>query len=380
MRPLRILHVMSCRGWSSDAYWAARVVHELERVGHEAILCCRAGTEERVVKRAREIGVNRIETLKLSSGFRPGAVTADLRDLACLLSWLPQLDIVHVHRGKEHWLAALANRISRSPRPLVRTRHIAQVVRPSRANRWLYRKATDLVITVTHAINRQYVASGLLLPERVVTLVGGVDTVRFHPGVEGHPVRARLGVPPGELLLGIVGGLRVMKGHAVVVEAIARLAGDGIRLRVLVVGRGPHEAVMREAIRRAGLDTQFTFMGFVSDLPQVMAAMDIGLYVPLESEGMSRVVFEYLAMGRPLIASRVGIVPEVLRNGRDAILVPAGDPGVLALAIRRLLADEPLRRALGTSGRQLVEAHYSGARVAESLGDHYARLLQAPKR
>jgi len=262
----------------------------------------------------------------------------------------------------------------------VRIRHIVQIVRPSRANRWLYRKATDLVITVTHAINRQYVASRLLPHERVVTLVGGVDTIRFHPGVEGHPVRSRLGVPPGDALLGMVSGLRVMKGHAVVVEALARLARDGIRPRVLVVGRGPHQAAIREAIRRAGLDTQFTFMGFVSDLPQVMAAMDIGLYVPLESEGMSRVVFEYLAMGRPLIASRVGIVPEVLRDGRDAILVPAGDSGALALAVRRLLADEPLRRALGTSGRRLVEEHYSGARMAESLGDLYARLLQAPKR
>ncbi len=376
MKLLRVLHVLSCRGWSSDAYWAARVVHELERAGHEAILCGRSGTEERVLTPARELGVKRIETLQLASGFKPGA---DVRDLARLLRWLPQVDVVHVHRGKEHWLAALANRVSWSPRPIVRTRHIVQVVRPHAGNRWLYRKATDLVTTVTDAINRQYVASGLLPAERVVTLAGGVDADRFHPGIDGRPARAALGLAAGGPLLGMVGGLRVMKGHSVVVDAVARLGRQGIRPHVLVVGRGRLEAPIREAIRQAGLAGQFAFMGFATELQQVMAALDIGLYVPLESDGMGRVVFEYLAMARPLIASRVGIIPEALTDRRDALLVPAGDPDALAGAIRRLLEDDPLRRALGAAGRRLVEERYSGARVAERLVALYTRLVESPR-
>lgn len=373
MRSLRVLHVMSCRGWSSDAYWAARAVSELEGAGHEAILCARAGTEARVVKPARELGVKRIETLGLRSGVAPGA---DLRDLRRLLRWLPKVDLIHVHRGKEHWLGALANRLSRSPRPLVRTRHIVHTVRPHPGNRWLYQKATDLVITVTCAIGRQYVASGLVSPERVVTLAGGVDAARFHPGLDGRPVRRALGLREGEPLLGLVSGFRVMKGHAIAVEAVARLAREGIMPQVLLVGQGRNEGPVREAIRRAGLETQFRFMGFIRDPPRAMAAMDIGLYVPMESDGMGRVVFEYLAMGRPLIASRVGIVPEILTDGREALLVPAGDPGALAAAIRRLLGDAPLRRALGEAGRRLVEEQYSGARMGERLASLYAGLVQ----
>src|SRR5204862_100275 len=80
------------------------------------------------------------------------------------------------------------------------------------------------------------------------------------------------------------------------------------------------------------------------DLPAVMAALDIGLYVPLESDGMSRVLFEYLAAGRPLIASRTGVVPEVLPDGEHAVLVPAGDAGALAEAIARLVGDGSRRR------------------------------------
>lgn len=377
MTSLRVLHLMSCRGWSSDAYWAVRMVQELDRIGHEAILCCRAGTDERILGPARELGVKRIAELRLASGVKPGA---DLRDLARLLRWLDEVDIVHVHRGKEHWLAALANRISRSPKPLVRTRHIVQAVRAHPANRWLYQKATDLVVTVTRAIADQYVASGLVPAERVVTLAGGVDAVRFHPAVDGRSVRAALGFPPEEPLLGMVSGLRVMKGHHVAVEAVARLAREGIRANVVFVGRGKHETPIREAIRKAGLNAQFRFLGFTPDLPQAMAAVDIGLYVPLESDGMGRVVFEYLAMARPLIASRVGIVPEVLRDGQDSLLVPAGDPSALALAIRRLLQDAPLRRALGATGRRLIEERYSGARVAERLASLYTRLTRRESR
>ena len=82
---------------------------------------------------------------------------------------------MHVHRGKEHWLAAVANRFAASPRPIVRTRHIVQAVRPHALNRWLYGRATSLVVTVTEAIRRQYVSAKLVPAERVVALPGGVD-------------------------------------------------------------------------------------------------------------------------------------------------------------------------------------------------------------
>ncbi len=371
MKPLRILHLVSCRGWSSDAYWAARVVRELEQIGHQATLGYRASADERVLKEIRDIGVNGIRPLSLRSGLKPADDLADLRQL---LAWLPSYDVVHVHRGKEHWLAALANRLSSTPRPLVRTRHIVQAVRPHPANRWLYGRATDVVVTVTEAIRRQYVAARLLPPERCVTIQGGVDLERFHPGVNGAPFRARLGVPPEVPLVGMVGGLRVMKGHRVVVEAAQRLARQGVRPRFLFVGQGPTEPRIREAIDAEGLNDQFTLTGFVADTPEAMAAMDITLYVPLESDGMSRVVFEYLAVGRPLVASRAGVVPEVLTDGREALLVPAGDPAGLVHALRRLVETPQLGPALGRAGSDLVARRYSGASVAARLSLIYQSL------
>ena len=163
---MTIRHIVSCRGWSSDAYWAARAVVELERAGHDMTLVCKKSSQARVMRRAKEAGIERLETLHLSSGVSP---IRDVLDLTRLVVWLPETQVFHVHRGKEHWLAALANRMANPRRTLVRTRHIVQPIRPHALNRWLYGSATDLVVTVTDAIRRQLVASGLAPEDRVVT-------------------------------------------------------------------------------------------------------------------------------------------------------------------------------------------------------------------
>lgn len=368
---MTILQIVSCRGWSSDAYWAARATVELERAGHDVTLVCKRRSEARVIRRARESGVNRIETLTLTSGVGP---LADGLDVRRLVSWLPEAQILHVHRGKEHWLAAIANRASSLRRPLVRTRHIVQPVRPHALNRWLYGHATDRIVTVTEAIRRQLVAGGLATEDRVVTMAGGVDVDRFRPDarpVRDSGIRAVLGVPPDVPIIGLVSGFRVMKGQRTAVEAAARLAAEGRRFHLLLIGEGPFAARVRAQVEAARLRDRISILGFVDDLPATMAALDIALYSALESDGMSRVLFEYLASGVPVVASRVGVVPEILEDGRTALLVPAGEPGPLGEAVARLLDDPARRREIGAAGAALVHARYSGARLAERLTAMY---------
>jgi len=368
---VKVTHLVSCGGWSSDAYWAARGCCELERAGQEATLVCRRGTEERVMSRARQEGVQRIETLSFRSGLRPAE---DLRDVSTLRAWLPRTDVVHVHRGKEHWLAAIANRLAPKKRPLVRTRHIVQPIRPHALNRWLYGTATDLIVTVSEAIRRQCLAAGLALPDRVAAIPGGADGEKFTPGHDGAALRQELGLAAGVPLVGLLSGFRVMKGHALVVQAAQKLAGSGRAFQLLFVGQGPFEAATRESVARAGLGDRVSFLGFVGDPARVIGALDIALYPPLESDGMSRVLFEYMAAGRAVIASRVGVAAEVLIDDQSALLVPGGDVPELARALETLLDDATLRRRLGTRAAALCHERLTGARVAASLLDHYRRL------
>jgi hypothetical protein len=149
----------------------------------------------------RAEGVGRIETLAFASGLSPRADVADGRRLAALLRGA---DVVHVHRGKEHWLAVAAARVSGRRVPIVRTRHIVQPVRPHPGNRWLYGRATALVVAVTDAIRRQCLAAGLLAPDRVVTLRGGADVEAYCPRPGEPAVRRRLGAEDGTPLVGLV--------------------------------------------------------------------------------------------------------------------------------------------------------------------------------
>lgn len=372
---MNIRHIVSCRGWSSDAYWAARAVVELERAGHDVTLVCKKSSQARVMRRAKEAGIERIETLHLSSGVSP---IMDVRDLRQLVAWLPETQVLHVHRGKEHWLAALANRMSKNPRKaLVRTRHIVQPIRPHALNRWLYGSATDLVVTVTDAIRRQLLASGLSADDRVVALPGGVDAELYRPdapAAHGLDPRGVLKVPPDVPLIGLVGGFRVMKGHETAVAAAARLAAAGLPFHLVFIGQGPFAERVRDLVQAAGLADRVSLVGFVDDLPVTMAALDVALYAALESDGMSRVLWEYLASAVPVVATRVGVVPEVLEDGATALLVPAGEPVPLAAAIERLLRDAPLRQRLGAAGADLVRTRFSGARLAERLTALYRSL------
>ena len=371
---MTIRHIVSCRGWSSDAYWAARAVVELDRAGHDVTLVCKKSSQARVIRRAKEAGIERLETLHLSSGVSP---ILDVRDLRQLIAWLPETQVFHVHRGKEHWLAALANRMSNPRRAVVRTRHIVQPIRPHALNRWLYGSATDLVVTVTNAIRDQLVAAGLAPEDRVVALPGGVDTERYRPDVvpaHGLDARALLKVPADVPLIGLVAGFRVMKGHETVVAAAARLAAAGLPFHLVFVGQGPFTERVRGLVQAAGLADRVSLVGFVDELPAVMAALDVALYSALESDGMSRVLWEYLASAVPVVATRVGVVPEVLEDDVTALLVPAGEAGPLAAAIERLLRDGPLRQRLGAAGAELVRERFSGARLAERLTALYLSL------
>ncbi|MBI1894378.1 MAG: glycosyltransferase family 4 protein [Candidatus Rokubacteria bacterium] len=369
-RPLKTLHLMSCRGWSSDAYWAGRIVQELERQGQEVTLACRPSIPK-VAAALRALGVNRFISLQMVSGFAP---VADLRDLSALRLLLPRFDLVHVHRGKEHWLAAVANRLLPVPRPLVRTRHIILPVRSHSLNRWLYRQ-TDLVVTVSEAHRESYLATGLVPPSRLLTLTGGVDARVFRPEVDGLGFRRALGFTPEHRMVGVVARLRAMKGHRTFLEAMSQLVGRDPLLRVLVIGEGPDGDGLRRLGESLGMGEGLRFLGHVEPVPQALAALDVAVYPSHDSEGMGRVLFEYMASGRPIVATRVGLAPEVLKDGDSALLVPPREPASLATAVRHLLDDRSLAAKLGATARQLVEERHSGEMVATQLLDRYRQLV-----
>ena len=187
-------------------------------------------------------------------------------------------------------------------------------------------------------------------------------------------VRSECGLSPGELLLGTVGRLQYGKGHDLFIRAIAGLLAESCMVRALIVGTGPAAAELKFLTETLGLGDFIHFAGFVDAVRPYVQAMDV-VVVPSRKESLPLTALEAMVLERPLVATRVGDLPEVIRDGESGLLVPPEDVEALVAALRRLVEDDALRRRLGASARQRVIGAYSISAMSHRLADIYARML-----
>ncbi len=214
---------------------------------------------------------------------------------------------------------------------------------------------------------------------RVVgVLPNGVDTQRFHPGVDGSALRAR-NIKPGDRIVLFVGALdraHYFKGISILLQALSRLQDRDIHL--LVVGDGDLRPKYQLEAARWGLDEQITFCGRVSDeeLPRYYACSDL-LVLPSTTmgEAFGVVLLEAMACGKPVVASNLPGVRSVVNDGEDGLLAEPGDVGDLADKIRMLLDDKQRRCEMGQRGRSKVEATYAWSNIIPRLAQVYEEVL-----
>jgi len=227
-----------------------------------------------------------------------------------------------------------------------------------------------LVSVVSDALREDVVARGVE-PGRVLVLPNAVDPRLYRPDLDGSAVRARHGLT-GRLVVGFIGTFGVWHGAPVLARAAARVLRLRPETRFLFVGDGVERRATEDEFRRAGLADKAVFSGLVpqEDGPEHLAAMDIlaAPHVPNRDGsrffGSPTKLFEYMAMGRAIVASRLEQISEVLEDGRTALLSPAGDAEALTGAIVRLIDDGDLRRRLGAAARrEAVERHTWDARA-----------------
>jgi glycosyltransferase involved in cell wall biosynthesis len=183
-------------------------------------------------------------------------------------------------------------------------------------------------------------------------------------GIDAHEVRREgghraderheLGIADDEVLIGTVANLRATKGYPDLLLAAREVIRASDSVRFAVVGRGPLEAELREQHARLGLGDRFTFVGFRPDAVRVMSAFDV-FCLPSRHEGLPVVLMEALALGLPVVATRVGGVAELVTDGEDAVLVPPAQPDRLAEALLALARDPQRRAAMAEHARRRSE-------------------------
>lgn len=255
------------------------------------------------------------------------------------------------------------------------------------AERVCLRRA-DLVAVVSEVLRDDLMAAGVDA-RRIAVVPNAVDTALYRPELPSAELRVRLGLSD-RLVIGFIGTFGPWHGVELLVDAFARLlAADPVRRdrwALLLVGDGAHMETVRFEVARHGLGGSVVTTGLVpqDDGPAHLACFDIAVAPTVPNPdgsaffGSPTKLFEYLAMGRPIVASAIGQVTEIITDGETGLLVPAGDADALAEALARLAADPLLRARLGSAARaEAVRRHGHEARVAGLL-QAFQRVLQLP--
>jgi glycosyltransferase involved in cell wall biosynthesis len=377
-RPLRVLIACSSRKWIGEAAHCLALYERLAERGHQPLLVVREGWD--LEARAREEKLD-VVALRFRSRFSPLSDWHDVRRLARLVR-RRAIDVVHCHRGKDHWIAAIALAMFGLRVPLVRTRHVVTPVSSGVFNRWLFGRATAQIVAVSHAAaasfsanRRRWFERSLAAKTRVIH--PAVDLDRFSPDRRSEDWRAGCGVEEGDVLIGLIGRFQRVKGQYEFLRSAGIIARDYPRVSFLMAGRGGDEKRRRyrHMAESLGIDERFILLGELDDVPKVIASLDIGVVASLGSEGSSRVVLEYMASQRAIVASRVGGIPDLIDDGVHGRLIAPGDVAALRDAVRDLLSSPTQRRQLAEAARTRAEQYFNFQRWIDQMTRVYHDAL-----
>jgi len=286
--------------------------------------------------------------------------------------------IVHTHLFKSDFHGRLAARIAGVP-VVVSTLHSIDPWAQERSLGRLYgwtAHFADRVIAVSEDVRRFHATYTGIPEEKLVTIENGVDIHRF-AGLESarRSVRKELDIDNAALVFGVVGRLTPPKDHSTFLKAAALILQKAPQARFLLVGEGPLRKDLELQAQEIGLGNALIFTGLRKDIPAVLAAVDVLVFSSLW-EGLPVALLEGMAAARPVVATAVGGIPEVVLPDKSAILVPPGDADALAQACLRLASDSATRHSMGQAGLERVVARYSIDAMIDRTAALYAKLLQ----
>lgn len=380
-RQFRILQLNSARKYIGEAAHTLNLTEALRRRGHTVWLGLRAGYDT-----FTQAGARHLEPIGFHMPHRwwPPQDLPDVRHIARLVRE-NKIDVIHAHRGKDHWQAVLASRLHRLGVPVIRTRHVVTPLANHAVNRWLARRTAALV-AVSRAVADDVRRSGVYEEARVAFIPGGVDLALFAPASAEKKAAARerllasLAATGGEAvawpLVACVARFAVVKAHRVLLAAWKQVAAALPSARLLLIGDGQLMQESRALARAAGVEHSVFFLGRRSDVPELLDAVDVGCLSSVGSEGFSRAVLEYMAKGLPVVATRVGAVPDLIEDGVHGVLAAPALDSALAASLLRVLRASPEERAQwGRAGRAKAEREYGYDTWAAAHEELYLQVL-----
>jgi len=359
---MRILHTEWSDGLGGQE---RRVLAELTGLagrGHDLFLVCRA--EARIRAEAERQGIG-VFPLPLKSPF-------DLTSILKLRTLLKEqgIEIVNTHSGVDSWIGALAAKLA-GVSLLVRTRHLNIPLRRSVLNFVHY--LPDLYITCGENMRNTLVGQCGFPGNRVVSIPTGVS-MEFFDVARNTGAKKEFGLDPFALVITNVGILRRVKGHETTFRAVPDIVREFPQARFLIVGDGPRRAELGRMVDELGIREYVRFTGFIEDIGKIYSFTDVAV-LSSWSEGLPQSVLQALACAVPVVATRVGGVPEVVLHEKSGFLAEPGDHAGLAQEIIRVLREPEKARQTALAGRELVRNGHSVKHMLDQLENLYAGML-----
>jgi len=370
MTPINILHLITELNIGGAEKVVAQIAAHLSKDRYNTLVSCLY--DPGLV--ADEIVKNGIQVVDLGTRSK-----WDVRAAYQLFRLLRRenIQILHSHLFHANLLGRIAGKMAGVP-IIISTRHSVAIGGKGREliNRWTT-GWSDVTIAVSEQVRDAEMRWTGLGPGRLVTIYNGIDTERFRSldPKEADAFRHEFQIDQDAPLIGIIARFHREKGHSILIDASPGILDRFPKAKILLVGEGDTRAAIEEEVHTLGLSDSIMFAGIRQDIPRVLSALDL-FVLPSLWEGMPIVILEAMAAGLPVVATRVGGIPEVVEDGVTGLLVPPRDPEALAEAIIALLQDRKRAEAMGRAGRKRVEKHFSAERMVHQTEALYEELIK----
>jgi len=355
---MNILYVESSRSWGGQEYRTCLEINWLNAHGHQAWLACNPGSQ--VHSKASELGT-RVLTMSLRSRVDP------------LCSWRlwrfcrrNKINLLKTYSSKDHWLCLP---LYLCGIPLSRARCITDPI-GSKGRAFVFKHGCSQIVADASVIKRQLVEEHRVDPAKIEVIGSAVDLEKFKPPRDGTKFRREIGVGDNIPLIGNVGMIRPDKGQLVLVEAAHLVLQKRPDARFVIVGQGTgilkRGINVRNAIDQARLADKIIMAGYRWDTPDVYAACDMIVIASLRTEASPIVLREAFASGRPVIATKVGDIPEIIENRQNGLLIQPGHSQALAAAILEFIFDPKLATHCAANGLRYATEHFSFDKMMEA--------------
>jgi len=283
-----------------------------------------------------------------------------------------EVDVIHAHMfGSNAW-GTLLGRLARVPVVVAHEHTWSFEGEPVRqlVDRHLIGRFSDALVAVSEEDRRKMIEVERIAPDGIVFIPNGIE---LDCPPSGADIRAELGIPASAPVVGAVGNLRAQKATWVLLEAAAELTREFPDLRVLLIGDGPEAEHLERLQRKLGIERSVTMLGQRNDVRQILRGLDVGV-LSSDFEGSPLAVMEYMNAALPVVATRVGGIPDLVEEGATGLLVARRRPRDLAEAIATLLRDRDGAARMGERGRERLHREFSISTTVQRVEELYLRV------